>query len=107
MKNLKEFIQEQYLINKDTIVDGVKINVNYNILKDGRHYHLVISKDYGLTGGNRMKGYLAQYLDDETDETLIGFTGKTFKDLEVKIKTWYRKEGIRFWNKPRTSSYFN
>lgn len=90
MKHLNQYMFESIL----------KINVHYDIIKDGKKYHLILSKD-----NDNSKGYIAKYIDND-EQTLIEFNAKHINELETKIKTWYRKEGIKMWNRPRNDSYF-
>lgn len=70
-----------------------KINVPSEIEKNGTTYELAISHDYDALG-RKKHGYLAQHINYETKETLIGFAGETKKELEDKINKYLKDENL-------------
>ena len=84
MKNLNEFINESV----------EKINVPSEVEKDGVKYELSISEWYDSIG-RKKRGYLAQYINNETRETLIGFGGETKKELEDKINKYLKDKNLK------------
>ena len=84
MKSLVESINESI----------EKINAPSEVEKDGVKYELSISEWYDSIG-RKKRGYLAQYINYESKETLIGFGGETKKELEDKINKYIKDKNLK------------
>lgn len=85
MNNIKKYIQEKLIINKNVEHIPAKLDVPYDIIVNGKDLHL----DIKISTNDGKDFFMAKYgFGKNNKSTYVGWKGNTLEELEQKIKEW-------------------